>query len=296
MGQHHARIVQDSPRVEFAGAVAIKHTGELDEDLVHRSVEDLLAASAFDFAVVALPTALHESASVALAEQGIHLLIEKPLALSLSEAATILRACTRRQVHGAVAHVERHNPAAVELKRLLAEGAIGRPVAIVTERAGPFPVRIRDIGVIADLATHDLDLIPWLVDDRIETVFAQTSQPSAAGHEHFAAITGRLGGGIFFNTVADWMSGVKTRRVRVIGEEGTLAADLLARSLVRVGSAITEIALSPTEPLAAQFDSFCDLLEGADDASVVSLADGLQAVACADAALRSARDRRVITV
>jgi len=285
-----------SPRVEFVGAVELSgNDAGLDAARIYRSWDELRAQGEVDFAVIALPTALHEQASIAVAADGIHVLVEKPLALSQQEARSIVAACEEAEVHGAVAHVERYNPALVELKRLLRAGAIGRPIAIASERAGPLPQRARETGVISDLATHDLDLVPWLVDERVELVFAQTeSSAQAAGEEHVAAITGRLSRGIVFNTVADWLSPLKIRRVRVLGDEGSLLADLIAPQLLYVGSEVREVPLESAEPLVAQFGSFCDLLEGQADAPVVSLADGLNAVASADAAVRSAREGQPI--
>jgi predicted dehydrogenase len=204
-----------------------------------------------------------------------------------------VEACAGAGVHGAVAHVERYNPALVALKRMLRDGAIGRPVAIASERAGPLPVQASDTGVISDLATHDLDLIPWLLDEEIELVFAQTDSQEP---EHVAAITGRLSGGTIFNTIADWLSNRRMRRVRVLGENGSLLADLVAPQLLLVAGDVREVPLQRVEPLASQFETFCDLLEGCDGASIVSLEESLRAVACADAAVRSARDGRAVTL
>jgi predicted dehydrogenase len=294
VGRHHARILDASPRVDLVGAVEVNGADAgLDPARIFRSWEQVRAQGELDFAVVALPTTLHQQASVGVAADGVHVLVEKPLAVSRLEAQAIVRACSEAGVHGAVAHVERYNPALVELRRLLGEGAVGRPLAIASERAGPLPVGARDTGVINDLATHDLDLIPWLVDRRIELVFAQTE---ATHGEHVAAITGRLSGGIVFNTVADWLSQVKTRRVRVLGDEGSLLADLIAPQLLHIGREVREIPLLIVEPLAAQFDFFCDLLEGRTDAPVVSLTEGLDAVASADAALVSAREGRPVSL
>ncbi len=297
VGRHHARILDASARVDLLGAVEINGAdGGIGKRRIYRSLDELLALATIDFAVVALPTSLHEGASVALADKGVHVLVEKPLAVCSREATAILEACRRGKVHGALGHVERYNPALVELKRLLLLGTIGAPVAIVSERSGPLPERARDMGVVSDLATHDLDLIPWLAGAAIETVFAQTSPPDAGGREHLAAITGRVGGGVVYNTVADWMSAVKKRRVRVVGEHGTLVADLLRPRLVHVDGEVADVPISSDEPLAVQTECFCDLLEGAMDAPVVSLEEGLRAVACADAALRSAREQRMITL
>jgi predicted dehydrogenase len=294
VGRHHARILEASPRVELVGAVEVNGADAgLASDRIYRSWEELRNSGEIDFAVIALPTSLHEEAALRVVSDGASLLVEKPLALSEPQARSIVDACRAADVHGAVAHVERYNPAVVALKRLLEAGAIGRPVAITSERAGPFPKRANEMGVISDLATHDLDLIPWLVEKRIEFVFAQAD---TAGHEHVAAITGRLSGGIVFNTVADWLTAVKMRRVRVLGDEGSLLADLIAPSLLHMSDDVREVALAHVEPLALQFESFCDLIEGRSDARVVSLDDGLDAVASADAAVRSARAGRPISL
>jgi len=295
IGRHHARILERSSRVDLVGAVEVNGAeAGLDRARIYRSWAELRDRAEVDFAIVALPTALHEEASVEVAGDGVHVLVEKPLALSQPEARSIVEACATAGVHGAVAHVERFNPALIELKRLLQQGAIGRPVAIASERSGPLPARASDTGVISDLATHDLDLIPWLVDERIELVFAQTEPGGAT--EHVAAITGRLSDGIVFNTFADWLSGQKVRRVRVLGAEGTLLADLMAPQLLYVGREVEEIPLTTVEPLVAQFELFCDLLEGRSDAPIVSLDEGLRAVATADAAVRSAREGRPVSL
>ena len=295
MGQRYVRILQTSPRVVCVGGVEITGAATVGAgQRIYPSIDHLLSdPSGIDFAVIALPTAMHAEASVALAEEGIHLLIEKPLAVTLADGASIIEACGRRQVHAAVGYVERHNPALVKMKELLVSGQLGRPTAIVTERTGPAPWSVNEAGVISDLATHDLDLIPWLVDERIATLSAQTSSPSS---EHLAFITGRLANGIVFNTVVDWLSPVRTRRVRLVLEGGTLVADTLHSSLVRYDAETTEIALLPTNPLAAQIDAFCNLLLGDAGAPVVSLDEGLRALACAEAALRSAHEQRAIAL
>ena len=94
VGLHHARILETSPRAELAGAVEINGADAgLDPERIYRSIDELLASSTVDFAVVALPTALHEEAAVALARLGIHVLVEKPLALSAEESSAIITAC-----------------------------------------------------------------------------------------------------------------------------------------------------------------------------------------------------------
>ncbi|MSW96471.1 MAG: gfo/Idh/MocA family oxidoreductase, partial [Actinobacteria bacterium] len=165
MGRHHARLLQDTPGVSFAGAVdpaGDQHGAVRDREKLFPSIAALLAAGAPDFAILALPTEEHLAGARELAAAGVHLLIEKPLAATADAGREILAACQRGGVLAAVGHVERCNPALVEMRRRIGEGQLGEIFLIATERVGPFPNRIRDVGVVKDLATHDLDLVRWI--------------------------------------------------------------------------------------------------------------------------------------
>ena len=176
IGRHHARLLQTGGFARFAGAVdpgGDRYGAVLDPARVYASVDALLAAEQPDFAVIAVPTAEHAEVAAQLARAGVHVLVEKPLAGTVTEAATLIAAIEEAGVRGAVGHVERYNPALLGVRDHLAE--IGQVFLISTERVGPFPDRIRDVGVVMDLATHDLDLVRWLGGEDIEQVAAQTA-------------------------------------------------------------------------------------------------------------------------
>jgi predicted dehydrogenase len=318
IGRHHARILQTSPRVEFAGAVEIagdRYHSVMDAGLVFPTLEELLAARRVDFAIVALPTDDHLSAATRLAHAGVHVLIEKPLAGTSAESAEIIAACEDAGIQAAVGHVERYNPALLELRRRMTAGQIGEIFLIATERIGPFPDRVRDVGVVKDLATHDLDLVRWLSDSTVEALAAQVSHRMGRDHEDLVSVTGRLVGGTVFSTLVDWLSPTKVRRTRVVGEGGMLLANTLTADLtfyenatvssewdstqalrgVSEGNAVT-YALARREPLLVEIESFCDFVEGRPGAEVVTLEDGLRAVEVAEAVLASAADSRTVVV
>ena len=182
---------------------------------------------------------------------------------------------------------------------------------MATERIGPFPDRVRDVGVIKDLATHDLDLVRWLGGAPVERVSAETQHRMGRGHEDLVLATGRLENAISFNCVVDWLSPTKVRQTRVLGERGMLVADTLTADLTfyRNGKVASEwantqslrgvsegdstrYALARREPLLVELETFCDLLEGDADAAVVTLSEGLETVLVAEAALASARPAR----
>jgi predicted dehydrogenase len=312
IGRHHARLLQSSPRVDFAGAVdpAGDRFGVVnDHARLFASIADLLRAGAPEFAIVSVPTEEHLAAVQVLAGEGVNVLVEKPLAATASEARALIDCCQAAGVHGAVGHVERFNPALLALReKAHIEGQLGQIFLIATERIGPFPDRIRDVGVIKDLATHDLDLVHWLGGAPVERVTAETQHRMGREHEDVVMATGRLENAISFNCIVDWLSPTKVRRTRVLGERGMLVADTLTADLsfYRNGSVtsdwsaaqalrgvsegdMTRYALARREPLLVELETFCDFVAGDADAAVVTLAEGLDTVVVAEAALESAQ-------
>ena len=161
------------------------------------------------------------------------------------------------------------------------DGQLGEVFLIATERVGPFPDRVRDVGVVKDLATHDLDLVRWLGGAPIERLAAQTQHRMGREHEDLVLVTGRLESAVSFNCVVDWLSPAKVRRTRVLGELGHARRRHAhrrphvlrqRRDDVRVGRAqalrgvsegdATRYALARREPLLVELEAFCDLLAG----------------------------------
>lgn len=318
MGRHHARLLQTSPRVEFVGAVdpeGDRYRAVHDPALVLESTAELLTAGRLDFAIVAVPTEFHLPVAAMLAQAGVPMLIEKPLAASSQAARQILELCASSEVLGAVGHVERFNPALQELRRRLLDGQIGRLFTAATVRSGPFPSRVQDVGVVKDLATHDIDLVSWLADSPIASVAAQTQYLTGREHEDLVLATGALASGAAFSLAVDWVSPTKVRRARVLGERGLLEADSLTGDLffyengamrvvwsaaqqfrgVSEGDVI-RYALRREEPLKIEHDAFLDLLDGRRDAEVVSLERGVEIVESAEAVLRSASSGETVRV
>jgi predicted dehydrogenase len=310
IGRHHARLLQTSERVQFAGAVdpgGDRFRAVHQPELVFDSVAALLAHGPLEFAIVAVPTELHLPVARELAAAGVSLLIEKPLAATTETATEIVELCHRSGVRAAVGHVERFNPALQELRRRLLDGQIGRLFTASTIRSGPFPARVQDVGVVKDLATHDIDLVSWLSDSKISTLAAQTQYLSGREHEDLVLVIGALESGAAFSIVVDWVSPTKVRRTRVLGERGMLEADTLTGDLffyenaeVRIAWSatqqfrgvsegnVTRYALQHREPLLVEHEAFLDLLEGRHDAGVVTLEQGVEIVKVAETVLASA--------
>jgi predicted dehydrogenase len=318
IGRHHARLLQASDRIDFVGAVdpgGDRFGAIHDRGLLFDSIDALLASVIPDFAIVAVPTESHFAAVSQLATAGVSVLVEKPLAATADEARQLVERCAQAGVRGAVGHVERFNPALSELRRRVGAGLLGDVFMISTERVGPFPARIRDVGVVKDLATHDIDLIQWLGGSSVNVLAAQTQFRSGREHEDLVLIQGALNSGVSFTSIVDWLTPTKVRRFRILGERGMFQADTVTNELYFYANGhldvewtaqqqfrgvtegdMTRYALSMREPLLVELETFCDFVAGNDDAGIVSLADGLQTVITAEAALASAASERTIKV
>ena len=317
IGRHHARLLQSTPQVAFAGAVDPAgdiHGAVSDPALVFSSVAELLAGGPLDFAIIAVPTEEHVAAVREVTAAGASVLVEKPIAASAAAGRELIEIVEEAGVHGAVGHVERCNPALIELRSRVNDGQLGELFLIATERVGPFPDRIRDVGVVKDLATHDLDLVRWLGGAPIASLAGPTQDRMGRPHEDLVLISGALTSGVSFNSIVDWLSPTKVRRTRVLGERGMLVADTLTADLTfyengSVGSEwgatqslrgvsegdVTRYALARREPLRVQLDRFLDLLGGSADSQVVSLAEALETIASAEAVLESAASGITVT-
>lgn len=302
MGRHHARVMIQSGEVYFTGAVdpegdrhRVVGTGEVFE-----AVDQLLSAGV-DAAVVAVPTAHHREVAFQLASAGVHTLVEKPLADTVAAAEEIRVEFEARGVLGAVGHVERFNSALQEMNRRLLEGELGRVISISTERVGPFPHRIQDVGVVKDLATHDIDIATWIGGAPFAEVSGQLAHKMGRPHEDLVVATGRLANDVVVSINVNWLTPVKRRQVSVLGEKGAFVADLLAGDLYFYANAevdsqwdriaqmrgvsegdMVRYAFPKREPLAVEHEAFRAAIEQGHAEGVVSLAEGVKILEVAE--------------
>ena len=307
MGRNHARVLRGLSGVDLVGVAdpggdPHKVAGSLD---VLPDIESLIKVG-IDYCMVAVPTAFHEQVGVALADAGVHALIEKPLAQDTPASQRLADVFEDAGLVGAVGHIERYNPALQEARRRIEAGEIGRVLQIATRRQGPFPARIADVGVVKDLGTHDIDLTQWVAQSPYKRVAAQTAFNSGRKFEDMVLITGQLENGIITNHNVNWLSPLKERVTVISGELGTFMADTLSADLtfwangkvqsdwsdlaqfrgVTEGD-VTRFAFPKREPLVREHENFRDAVLGLE-ADIVTLAQGMNNVRVAEAAVDSA--------
>ena len=313
MGRHHARVIRELDGVDLvavADSFGDPH-GVADGLTVCNGVDDLIAQG-IDLAVVAVPTNLHEAVAVQLAVAGIHCLVEKPIAGDSEAGSRIASAFESRGLIGAVGHIERFNPSLQSLRARLEAGDLGDVYQISTRRQGPFPARIADVGVVKDLATHDIDLTAWLAQKNYVDIVAHTTSRSGREHEDMVTAIGHLSGGVVTNHIVNWLSPMKERTAIVLGERGAFIADTISADLTFVengtfqtewesmaafrgvseGSSI-RFALAKREPLKMEHEAFRDAVLG-KSMNIVTMAEGLETLRVAEAVLESARTGNVV--
>ena len=312
MGNLHARILSSLDGVEFVGIADPARAGEAVAGVPVTSDPRTLLARGIDYVIVATPTGLHQEVGLMLVDHGVHALIEKPLAASFNEARTLTDAFRAAGLVGAVGHIERYNPSLQEARERIAAGQLGRILQVATRRQGPFPGRIADVGVIMDLATHDIDLTAWVTGERYAQVSAVTAFRTGRQHEDMVSVSARLAGDTIATHVVNWLSPFKERTVVITGEEGAFVANTLTADLtfhangvspdgwdemsafrgVQLGD-VVKYAISRPEPLRLEHEAFRDAVLGRG-ADIVALEQGLRVVEVAEAILASAREGRTV--
>jgi predicted dehydrogenase len=301
MGRNHARVLAALDGVEFVGVFDPAPTVPErvhDRPVVHDL--DAFLELGLDYAVVAAPTIYHLDMGTRLAEEGVHALIEKPVASTAADSRTLRDLFAKRGLIGGVGHVERYNPALQSARQRIEDGMLGEIYQIATRRQGPFPGRIADVGVIKDLATHDIDLTAWVAQQEYRTVNARTSFRSGRPHEDMVVAVGTLSGGTITSHTVNWLTPFKERVTIITGEMGVLVADTLTADLtyfengriqvswdpgefrgVSEGDS-TRFALDRKEPLLAEHEAFRDSVLAGGPRGIVTFDEGVKIVEVAE--------------
>jgi len=222
MGRHHVRTYRDLPAARLVAVIDsnIQRARELAEPLGVRYADRLTPEiGSVVAASVAVPTVHHLAVARPLIERGLHLLIEKPLAQTAAEAEQIAILARRHGVIVQVGHTERFNPAVRAVERL---GL--KPKFIETHRISPFTFRSADIGVVADLMIHDIDIMLHLVRDevvRVDAVGVNVLGP----HEDVANARVHCRGGAVANLTASRLALKTERKLRIFAADAYVSLD-----------------------------------------------------------------------
>jgi UDP-N-acetylglucosamine 3-dehydrogenase len=289
MGSNHARVLSEMSGVQLVGIV---DPDRKQRDLVTRAVgcpafSDMgaLLRGGIDAVTIAAPTHLHHDLALECISRGVNLMVEKPIASNVAEGRAIVAAARRAGVTLMIGHVERFNPAVESIKRWIKDQDI---LSIAITRVGPFPPRMSNVGVVIDLAVHDIDLIRWFTESEIVEIQPQLSS-AVAEREDIALLQFRTASGVLAHINTNWLTPFKARNIHIATRDKYLIADLLTLQVTECfgfqtdGSySMRHLSVGYAEPLRAELIAFVNAVRRGETPAVT----GEEGVASLEIAMR----------
>lgn len=307
MGQNHARIYSEMGCLAGVFDVDPGAAGRISQRFGVKPYSDMGALIRdVDALSVCTPTEHHYDAAARAIDQGRSVLVEKPFTGDVEKARALCELAERKGVTIASGFVERFNPVVAATREAIASGRFGKVVSIASRRVSSYPFRIRDVGVIMDLAIHDVDVIRYLTGEKIESVYALGGRMANDRFEDHATLLLQTAGGSTGMVEANWLTPMKVRKVSITCSDGYAVMDYMDQSLQFSTSRMEQVDTSnmssipieldthqvyvkKEEPLKRELKSFVDAAERGER----SECDGwnaLQNVSICIAALGSMRD------
>ena len=248
-----------------------------------------------DVLSIVVPTTFHKKVALDAIQKGIHVLVEKPIADTVENANEMIKAARKKGVKLMVGHVERFNPAIIKLKELIDSRLLGNVVSISAKRVGLYNPRIKDVGIIIDLGTHDIDIMSYLSGEKIKEVYALAGSV-VHSHEDHAIIMLSFDNGSSGVIDTNWLTPHKVRNLTVIGSKGIAEVNYIEETLrIFDQEWVRDAKIEKEEPLKLELLHFIDCVQH-DKKPLVSGEDGRHALAVAIAAVESARTGKVCEI
>src|SRR5437899_2663006 len=275
MGSNHARVLAGLRNIPLVGVVDPlpahrTRAADLTNCRTFARLDELIAEDV-DAVTIAVATHLHPEIALACIARSIHVLVEKPIASSVQEGRDIVAAARRAGVTLMVGHVERFNPAVAAIKQAISGEDI---LSIAITRVGPFPPRMSNVGVVIDLAVHDIDLIRWFTESDIVEVQPQLSS-AVAEREDIALLQFRTASGVLAHINTNWLTPFKARSVTVATRGKYVMGDLLTRQVTECfgfkpdGSySMRHLPVGHDEPLRAELIAFLKAVRNGETPAV----------------------------
>ena len=237
MGINHLRVLMDIPDVEVVGVadVNVKLTKDVEKKYkipIYSDYKELLREGKPEAAVIVVPTIYHHEVALFAISHGIHILVEKPIASSTLEAQEMIEAAESKKVILGVGHIERFNPAIIELKKRIDRGDLGRVFMIHSRRQSPYPSRIQDVGVASDLATHELDMMRYLTGSEVDSLKAEISFVMQTGREDIIFGLLRFKNDVLGILDVNWVTPTTVRELCITGEKGMYVINYWTQELL----------------------------------------------------------------
>lgn len=315
MGQNHARVYS-----EIANLVSVVDIdNEILTDISKRynteglnDYHDILDREDLDAVSICTPTSMHFEISNAFIEAGKHVLVEKPICGNINDAKILVENAKKNNVILATGFIERHNPVVGLTKSLIGKRQFGDVISISSRRVSSFPGRIKDVGVILDLGIHDLDVIRYLLDSKVRSVYALAGKTSETEFEDHANILLEFENHVLAFIEVNWLTPMKVRKVSLTCSKNFVEMDYINQSLQISSSTIRKvdtgnlyripqeyaerkIEIERMEPLKNELNNFLQAID-TGKGLLVSGEESIMTLEIAHAAMLSAKEGRKVSI
>lgn len=290
-GRNHLRVLSENPRAKLIAAA------DIDQEVlmkvkekygiqVYRDYNDMLKDKSIDAVTICTPSITHAKISLDVIKSGKSLLVEKPMTITVEEAIKILDLAREFHVKLMVGHIERYNPAVQRVKKIVEEGRIGNVILLSSKRVSRWPERIGDVGVIRDLAIHDLDLMRYITGLEPTEIYAVAGSLKHKYEDH-ANIILKFNSNPTAIIEANWITPKKIRELTVTGSEGRVTINYITQeTIIEDYNGVYIPSIQYEEPLKKELENFINFVAGIEE-PVASGFDGLMAVYLCELALKS---------
>lgn len=300
MGENHVRVYHKMEEANLMGVsdVSERALKKIEKKYGAKGYTDyceLLANPEIEVVSVCVPTTFHHAVVMEAIKHKKHVLVEKPIAFTLTEAEEMIAAAKEAGVILATGHVERFNPAVQKAKELIDDGVIGDIVSAFAKRVGPLPPRIKDVGVSIDLAIHDLDIMNYLFEEEITQVYGtMNSSFDDSEFEDHAEIMVSFDNESTGIIEVNWLTPYKRRELELTGTAGIISVDYIKQSIEVYGKFAQDIQIKHEEPLKSELNSFLNAVMNGEEPEITG-EDGLKALKMVIAANQSSKEHKPIS-
>jgi len=263
-GSNHVRVAAENPRARLTHVVDLNLRRAREQAGLYNatgvsSLDEIIGK--VDAAIIAAPTSAHAEIGCRLLEAGVDVLVEKPIAATLADADRLVEAAARHERILQVGHLERFNPAIVELERIAT-----LPLFFEIHRMSVFTLRSLDVDVVLDLMIHDLDIVLALAHAELREIRA-AGISILSPKVDIANVRLEFADGCVANLTASRVSTEKIRKLRVFQPGQYISLDYAKQSAAvctvggEAGLAFDQLSIKTGEPLKLQLDAFLDAVE-----------------------------------
>lgn len=302
MGINHARVFKSLGYLENIVDSNLERRDFLAQAYPGTDILESISQTNSDAYVIATPTSYHFDIAKALLEKDKHLLIEKPVCMTIEEGEELKSIAKNKNVKISVGHVERFNPVVNYISEWISKKSLK---TIETYRMSSLPPQINDVGVFKDLGIHDIDIVLNMVKSPLKSVYAASSE--SQGRDLYTKASLKFENGVCAFVTTSWLSTSKTRKLYVSTEYEDAEIDYLKQTFetkrvsIPDGSPfqpqsfhkIEKLELKKAEPLLLQAKDFISAIEKNQNPRV-DLNQGLRSLKVVEHILESARNNKVI--